>query len=189
VVAADKPRVSAPNEPPTSAPGGVPGAGFDAGSHAGPNTAMLLRLGPSSYALPVEAVREIVRLPPVTRVPGLPAFVAGLTNVRGRVLAVLDLRPLLELDIPRGERLVILDGPGGQAGRAAVGLVVDAALDLFRLPAAGLEPLPPGMPAEAAHVLAGITVIGEEVGGEAIAVLSPAGLLGLRGRLPGQAAA
>ena len=43
--------------------------------------------------MPVAAVREIVRLPAVTRVPGLPAFVTGLANVRGRVLAVLDLRP------------------------------------------------------------------------------------------------
>jgi purine-binding chemotaxis protein CheW len=146
---------------------------------------MLLRLGPSTYGLPVAAVREVVRLPAVTRVPGLPPFVAGLTNVRGRVLAVLDLCPLLQLDIPRGERLLILDGPGGQAGRAAVGLVVDAALDLLRLPDTGLEPLPPGMPAEAASVLSGITVVGEE----AVAVLSPAGLLGLRSRLPSQPAA
>jgi purine-binding chemotaxis protein CheW len=158
---------------------------------------MLLRLGPSTYALPVDAVREIVRLPPVTRVPGLPAFVAGLTNVRGRVLAVLDLRPLLDLDIPRGQRLVILDGPGGQAGRAAVGLVVDAALDLLTLPEGGLEPLPPGLPPEATRVLSGITVIGKDGGEEAgamngeqvIAVLSPEGLLGLRARLPGQPAA
>ncbi len=73
-----------------------------------------------SYALPVGAVREIVRLPDVTRVPGLPAFVAGLANVRGRVLAVLDLRPLLQLDAPRGERLVILDGDGRRAAATAV---------------------------------------------------------------------
>lgn len=48
---------------------------------------MVVRLGGSSFALAVSAVREIVRLPPVTRVPGLPAFVAGLANVRGRVFA------------------------------------------------------------------------------------------------------
>jgi purine-binding chemotaxis protein CheW len=149
---------------------------------------MLVRLGGSSYALPVASVREVVRLPAVTRVPGLPPFVAGLTNVRGRVLAVLDLRQLLQLDGPRGERLVILDGDSSEAAtpssgargtRALVGLIVDAALDMVRLPAGGLEPLPPGLPREAATILEGITVLA----GKPIAVLTPAGLLALRGRL------
>jgi purine-binding chemotaxis protein CheW len=153
---------------------------------------MLVRIGGSSYALPVASVREVVRLPPVTRVPGLPAFVAGLANVRGRVLAVLDLRPLLRLDGPRGDRLVILDGlsqsgfaprSGGGSGahgsRAMVGLIVDAALDMVQLPAGGLEPLPPGVSPEAASVLDGLTVIGSTP----IAVLTPSGLLALRGRL------
>jgi purine-binding chemotaxis protein CheW len=148
---------------------------------------MLVRLAGASYAVPVAAVREIVRLPAVTRVPGLPAFVAGLANVRGRVLAVIDLRPLLRLDGPRGGRLVILDGAGQGAvstsGRAIVGLIVDAALNLVELPSSGLEPLPPGVHAEASAVLDGMTVID----GSPVAVLSPAGLLGLRARLAGAA--
>lgn len=146
---------------------------------------MLLAIGGSTYAMPVAAVREIVRLPAVTRVPGLPAFVTGLANVRGGVLAVLDLRPLLQLDATRGERLVILDradgAPTSSGGRGVIGLIVDAALDLVALPEGGLEPLPPGVPAEAAAVLDGITV----VDGTPVAVLSPAGLLALRSRLPG----
>jgi purine-binding chemotaxis protein CheW len=155
---------------------------------------MLLSIGGSTYAMPVAAVREIVRLPEVTRVPGLPAFVTGLANVRGRVLAVLDLRPLLNLEAARGERLVILDradaetpapasGASTAAGRGVIGLIVDSALELVALPEGGLEPLPPGVPAEAAAVLDGITV----VDGAPVAVLSPPGLLGLRSRLPGAA--
>jgi purine-binding chemotaxis protein CheW len=151
---------------------------------------MLLGIGGSTYAMPVAAVREIVRLPAVTRVPGLPAFVTGLANVRGRVLAVLDLRPLLQLQAPRGERLVILDradatapAASSAAGRGVIGLIVDSALDLVALPEGGLEPLPPGVPAEAAAVLDGITVLN----GVPVAVLSPPGLLALRSRLPGAA--
>jgi purine-binding chemotaxis protein CheW len=154
---------------------------------------MLLGIGGSTYAMPVAAVREIVRLPEVTRVPGLPAFVTGLANVRGRVLAVLDLRPLLNLQAARGERLVILDRADADAaaapsastaaGRGVIGLIVDSALELVALPEGGLEPLPPGVPSEAAAVLDGITV----VDGAPVAVLSPPGLLGLRSRLPGAA--
>jgi purine-binding chemotaxis protein CheW len=145
-------------------------------------------MGGSSYALPVASVREVVRLPAVTRVPGLPSFVAGLANVRGRVLAVLDLRQMLRLDGPRGDRLVILDGglsepvqagSGARGSRALVGLIVDAALDMVQLPPGGLEPLPPGLAPEAAGILDGITVLDNTP----IAVLTPVGLLALRGRL------
>ena len=103
---------------------------------------------------------------------------------------MLDLRPLLHLEASRGERLVILDRADASApaastaaGRGVIGLIVDSALDLVALPEGGLEPLPPGVPAEASAVLDGITV----VDGAPVAVLSPPGLLGLRSRLPGAA--
>jgi chemotaxis signal transduction protein len=136
---------------------------------------ILLQLAGSAYALPARSVREIVRLPAVTRVPGLPAHVAGLANVRGRVLCVLDLRPLLGLEPSRGDRLVIIEQDG-----VAAGLVVDAARDLIEREGP-LEPLPPGLPAEALPLLAGLLV----VGGEAVAMLVPDGVFALRTRLGG----
>jgi purine-binding chemotaxis protein CheW len=136
---------------------------------------IVLELAGSTYALPADAVREIVRLPTVTRVPGLPTFVAGLANVRGRVLCVLDLRPLLGLDQPRGDRLVIIERDGVTAG-----LVVDAARDLVERDGS-LEPLPPGLPTDALPLLAGLLV----VGGQAVALLVPDGLFALRERLAG----
>jgi len=51
---------------------------------------VLVRLGGCRYALPMSAVAEVGRPPSLTRVPGLPAWVAGVANWRGRVLAVLD---------------------------------------------------------------------------------------------------
>ncbi len=44
-----------------------------------------------SYALPVEEVQEVLRVGHITRVPRTPSAVRGVTNLRGRVLAVLDL--------------------------------------------------------------------------------------------------
>lgn len=49
------------------------------------------------YAFPLAAVDEVLRLPAITPLPCTPAFVAGITNVRGRFLAVVDLRRLLGL--------------------------------------------------------------------------------------------
>ena len=56
---------------------------------------MLLRLGSSRYAVAMADVAEVAAVPGVTRVPGSPPWLPGVANWRGRMLPVLDLRPLL----------------------------------------------------------------------------------------------
>lgn len=86
--------------------------------------AIVVRMGGGRFAIALTFIAEVGRTPAVTRVPGLPAWLAGVANWRGRILPVLDLRPLLgaeasELD--SAARLVVLTDVG-----VAVGMVVDA---------------------------------------------------------------
>jgi purine-binding chemotaxis protein CheW len=86
---------------------------------------VVVRLGGSRYALPMSAVAEVGRPPGLTRVPGLPAWLAGVANWRGRVLAVLDLRPLLEApadELDRRGRLVVLNRGGVPVGLLTEGV-------------------------------------------------------------------
>ncbi|RYG35956.1 MAG: hypothetical protein EON93_05820, partial [Burkholderiales bacterium] len=75
------------------------------------------------YALPAEAVREIVLLSPMAKVPLSPKPLLGLANLRGGVLPVASLRLLLGEPIDgrsaHGERIIVLEGP------SAFGLLVD----------------------------------------------------------------
>jgi purine-binding chemotaxis protein CheW len=92
---------------------------------AAPEEVVVVRLGGSRYALPMEAVAEVGRPPGLTRVPGLPAWLAGVANWRGRVLAVLDLRPLLEApagELDRRGRLVVLHRGGVPVGLLTEGV-------------------------------------------------------------------
>jgi purine-binding chemotaxis protein CheW len=57
--------------------------------------ALVFSLGRESYALPATQVHEVRPLGGLTVLPGTPAFLAGLINVRGRIVPVVDLRPLL----------------------------------------------------------------------------------------------
>jgi chemotaxis signal transduction protein len=86
--------------------------------------AVVVRLGDGRFAVGLAQVAEVGRVPTVTRVPGLPAWVAGVVNWRGRVLPALDLRALLGADrtafSPAG-RLVVL-----ASAEMPVGLLVDA---------------------------------------------------------------
>jgi purine-binding chemotaxis protein CheW len=45
-----------------------------------------------AYGIDVLKVREIIRLPAITRVPQMPAYVRGVINLRGKIIPVMDLR-------------------------------------------------------------------------------------------------
>jgi purine-binding chemotaxis protein CheW len=93
---------------------------------------VIVRLGGCRYALPMPAVAEVGRPPSLTRVPGVPSWVAGVANWRGRVLAVLDLRPLLSAEttqLDRRGRLVVLTRGGVTAGLLTEGVEGTADVD------------------------------------------------------------
>ncbi|MBI5566478.1 MAG: chemotaxis protein CheW [Chloroflexi bacterium] len=87
--------------------------------------------GKDRYALPVDEVREIAKVSPITPMAGLPPTLLGAMNLRGEVLTVADLRPLLDLEPGRptaASRLILVTH---QAER--VGLLVDAIGDIFEI--------------------------------------------------------
>jgi purine-binding chemotaxis protein CheW len=53
-------------------------------------------LGKERFAFASSCVREVFPLTEITPLPGLPAHVLGVVNVRGRILSVMDIRRLLE---------------------------------------------------------------------------------------------
>ena len=52
-------------------------------------------LGDEVYGLPLEQLREVAHVGHLRRVPGAPAGVAGLVNLRGEILCALDVRAIL----------------------------------------------------------------------------------------------
>jgi len=97
------------------------------------------RVGEQSYALPISAVREIVRPPEITPVPQSPEHVAGVMNLRGRIVPVIDLRKRCRQAIensPKTRVLVIaLDG-------RLIGLLVDSASEVLKIASEEIEPSP-----------------------------------------------
>lgn len=53
-------------------------------------------LGPERYAFQTSFVREVFPLTEITPLPGVPPYILGVVNVRGRILSVMDIRRLLE---------------------------------------------------------------------------------------------
>ena len=106
-----------------------------AGAHASDDAQMReflgFVLGDERYALPLSAIREILRLPPVTEVPRGPEDVLGIISVRGQVTTLIDMR--LRLRMPRkaidSRTRVLLVERGGEV----LGLLVDRVLQVFRM--------------------------------------------------------
>lgn len=113
---------------------------------------VVVRLGGGRFALPMDAVAEVGRTPGVTRVPGTPRWVRGVTNWRGRILGVLDLGDLLGLPgVDAGEgRLVVLS-----RGGSMVGVVADRVDGVLDIDTEVLEPALLTLPAEAGALLEG----------------------------------
>ncbi|MGO9831476.1 MAG: chemotaxis protein CheW [Myxococcaceae bacterium] len=99
---------------------------------------VVFRVGTGRYALPLAAVREVVVTPEVfTRVPRAPAAVTGVVNLRGRVVTVVDLCPVLELGEASGPapKLLLLDR--GRRDLALGVADVEAIETLAQVPEAG----------------------------------------------------
>jgi purine-binding chemotaxis protein CheW len=103
--------------------------------------AIVVRLGSGRFAVELASVVEVGRVPAVTRLPGVPGFVAGVANWRGRILPVLDVRPLLGASATpttRDTRLVILTADSLTAGMVADAVEGTTSLDdVAPIPVAG----------------------------------------------------
>ena len=99
-------------------------------SRSGTLRLLLFAVAGTVYGCEIGAVREIVPLRRTTRLPGAPAYVRGLVNLRGSVVTVIDLAARLATGSVVDEGSVVL----AQFGTKNVGLAVDEVRDVQLLP-------------------------------------------------------
>jgi purine-binding chemotaxis protein CheW len=98
---------------------------------------LTFQVGDSEYVLPASQVLHIESFRAATHVPGAPAHVAGLVQVRGRIVPVVDLRTrfgLPPIDRTIDHRVVIV-----QVGPRVAGLLVDRAREVLQLDETSFE--------------------------------------------------
>jgi chemotaxis signal transduction protein len=104
---------------------------------------LLVRAGGRLFALPLDLVQEVLPLRPITPVPGADSAVAGIANVRGRVIAIVDLAAALRLTatgLGPDHRLIVLDQRGRQVGIGVVDVVRIARLPADAIIQAAADP-------------------------------------------------
>jgi purine-binding chemotaxis protein CheW len=90
------------------------------------------------YGVDISDVREIIRMQSITRVPGMPEYLEGVLNLRGKISPVVDLRKRLNLKVTgqtKESRIVVLD-----IDNRDVGVIVDGVTEVLRIPVSSVEP-------------------------------------------------
>ena len=89
------------------------------------------------YGVDIGTVREIIRMQEITHVPNAPDYVDGVTNLRGKVIPVVDLRKRFALEASEEtseSRIVVVDIDGED-----IGVRVDAVNEVLRIAESSVE--------------------------------------------------
>ena len=106
------------------------------------------------FGLPIERVQEVFRPARITRVPLAGAQIAGVLNLRGRIVTAIDMRSRLELNArEQGAPPMAI---GIESGTESFGLLVDALGEVLKLPEAHREANPVNLDRKLARVSAGV---------------------------------
>lgn len=122
---------------------------------------LLCRLHDERYALDLAVLSAVQAARGLTPLPCTPAYVAGVLNVRGTVVAVLDLAQCLGLGPTARDdaNTVVLTDCADGGGQGQVGLLVHEVLGTERIALDGLAPAISGDPAIRGLADAGIVVL------------------------------
>lgn len=153
------------------AEGGAPDA---SAPQEGGRQLLLFRAGGRLYGCDIATVREILPFRRCTRLPGSPAYVCGLTNLRGTVVTIVDLATRLggARSLEAGPRSAALRTDGSiivaEYGTRVVGLAVDSVRDVQVMTDDGLAddaaaPTASGLSSEEGAVVRGLGQLGDEV--------------------------
>lgn len=119
------------------------------------------KVGSAEYVVSADQVLHLETFTEATHVPGAPAFVTGLVQVRGRLVPVVDLRTrfgLAPAERSLDNRVIVV-----QVGARVAGMLVDSARDVLRLDEGSFEPPPDLVNDQAAGFVKAVTTVAQRL--------------------------
>lgn len=102
---------------------------------------VVFRLRDEEFGVEIGQVREIVRIPEITKVPEAPGFIEGVINLRGEVIGVVDLAKEFELptlpNLEKSARIVV-----AEIEEKTFGMIVDEVPEVIKIPKDQIEAAP-----------------------------------------------
>jgi purine-binding chemotaxis protein CheW len=104
------------------------------------NQIVIFELGSEFFGADIAKVESIIKLQPITQLPHAPSFVEGVTNLRGKVLPVINLRKRFGLparEIDKNSRIIVVS-----VDQIEVGMIVDEVSEVVTVPEGVVEAAP-----------------------------------------------
>ena len=108
------------------------------------NQFVTFKIENETYAIDVFKIREILEVPDITKVPGMPPMIRGVINIRGSVVPVLDMKMKFGQDMTEEtqDTAVIVTEITNEDGVIQIGIIVDAAREVITLEPENIEEPP-----------------------------------------------
>jgi purine-binding chemotaxis protein CheW len=127
----------------------------------GSDSYILCELAGTTYALRTDDIEQLEMVGQVTPVPNAPAFVDGVTSVRGRVIPAVNLRARFGFERRAHDlrsRIIVV-----RSFSRSVALIVDAAREFASISAEQIQPPPEGLADLSTRYLRGMAHLGERL--------------------------
>lgn len=122
---------------------------------------LVFTLGDEEYGIDILKVQEIRGYDQVTRIANTPDFIKGVTNLRGVIVPIVDLRvKFCQVDVEYNDNTVVIVLNFGQR---VVGIVVDGVSDVLSLAADQIRPAPEFAVTLSTEYLTGLGALGERM--------------------------
>ncbi|UCQ15888.1 chemotaxis protein CheW [Edwardsiella piscicida] len=122
---------------------------------------LVFTLGDEEYGIDILKVQEIRGYDQVTRIANTPSFIKGVTNLRGVIVPIIDLRvKFSQQDVSYNDNTVVIVLNFSQR---VVGIVVDGVSDVLSLSADQIRPAPEFAVTLSTEYLTGLGALGERM--------------------------
>jgi purine-binding chemotaxis protein CheW len=105
------------------------------------NQIVVFELASEHYGVSIASVESIIKMQAITKMPHAPSFIEGVTNLRGKVLPVIDLRKRFGLatqEVTRDSRIIVI-----AVNETEVGMIVDEVSEVLTIQDQNIEATPP----------------------------------------------
>jgi chemotaxis signal transduction protein/chemotaxis regulatin CheY-phosphate phosphatase CheZ len=110
----------------------------------------------NEYTIPILKVQEIVNMPHLTKLPQVPHYIEGVTNLRGRIIPIVNLKKLVGLGGDSvGEKVIVVT-----SGRITFGVLIDSITGVITIEDSEIEP-----PADfnTSDIVSGVAKVGDKL--------------------------
>lgn len=101
---------------------------------------LIFSLGDEQYGMEIRHITEIIGIQPITEVPEMPGYIKGITNLRGKIIPVMDARLRFKKEVRAYDErtcIIVLDTQD-----VSIGLIVDSVAEVLSIADGDIAPPP-----------------------------------------------